>query len=497
MEEQQLDPRIVHQILLTEPSEFETMMTHTRAPTLNFEDFLRIKEDDSVEIIMKRAYRDHLLEDIKQEEDNKKKILQRLVLELHAAIRNLVPNRTDLHSILRDDENATTATAMISWIINAAQALLELESEARTEETKSWIQTANNALLSSDQKEEESSSSFFLVSSVLYLLEKTAQCQQEKEYFYLSQIVAPQLHTNQVGMTLERSTFRQNFGISPKNTRQWIRRSLRQSRSCPILETTSEVEERQNWIRRRWIHDILFLQQEQQEHQESILPEVFVMDVTTIKVIRDTTRMAVAGCSLGLLACQTIQQNPTQLFLTSNNTNTAGLKQVMKMKPKQRITDQKTHLLVYEQSIEDTLLNLAQTWKKEELTPEEAETLRGQTKSVLRGDNPVIQIMDDRMRTIFAELVVQQPQLPILMTTGRQRQQRQDEPDAFLLRAERLFQERGLAFFAKELAQASKLATKIVNLAIDLYTEEFLDQLLVEEFNHYSLEMNNNNSNNK
>jgi hypothetical protein len=139
----------------------------------------------------------------------------------------------------------------------------------------------------------------------------------------------------------------------------------------------------------------------------------------------------------------------------------------------------------YEQSVEDAVVSLAQSWKGSRLD-EELETLRGKTRAVLRGKDAVMQLMDDRMRKLFVELAVDDDDddsnLPLpALRSGRQPTDSKKEDCPYSSKACLRFRERGLGLYASELAQASELATKVASLAYALYAEEFLDQMILEE----------------
>ena len=57
------------------------------------------------------------------------------------------------------------------------------------------------------------------------------------------------------------------------------------------------------------------------------------------------------------------------------------------------------------------------------------------------------------------------------------------EDSIFVSKSRRNFQQRGLAFYASQLAAATELATKVANLAWELYGDEFLDAMILEALN--------------
>jgi len=136
----------------------------------------------------------------------------------------------------------------------------------------------------------------------------------------------------------------------------------------------------------------------------------------------------------------------------------------------------------YEQSVEDALVALAQSWSTNIIEKETLDTLRGQTRSVLQGEDPVLKLLDERMQQIFCELGVDNMQdAPVGgMKTGLGVSNIiSPHHSPFVTKARCKFADRGLAFYATDLAEASELATKVSKLAFSLYGEQFLDSLVL------------------
>merc|ERR1712194_534839 len=76
-------------------------------------------------------------------------------LELHLAMRSLIPNRTDLHAVLSDDnvKNANDDVQyLILHLIRAGEALLQLESEDRSSSTLAWVNLSKRIQETSSSK---------------------------------------------------------------------------------------------------------------------------------------------------------------------------------------------------------------------------------------------------------------------------------------------------------------------------------------------------------
>jgi len=344
-------------------------------------------------MIMRCAYRDQMVERILQ----KKSLAdaQELLLSLHKALRDLVPSRTDLHGLLSDKavKDATSLPELVSFAIKAAKALQQLESEVRAESTFQWIQSTLN--LHYDSLSEESIS--FLVTSILYLLFKADLCNKDKQDFYLSHVWASKIV--QQGPDLEREAFQARFGpfsdpSTAPSTRQWIQ-SLVENTSDRDALASSAKDARRNLVRAGWIDNILF---RSPNLQPLALPEILELDADRIQNIRQVTRLAAAGSALALHACNAAGQSTDILNQDPQNQSTSlelrrvALVQAMRERSKPPAT--------YEADVADAVLALAKEWKPS-LDESTISMLQSRTQSVLRAQDPVIQLLDSRMKSGF------------------------------------------------------------------------------------------------
>ena len=109
---------------------------------------------------------------------------------------------------------------------------------------------------------------------------------------------------------------------------------------------------------------------------------------------------------------------------------------------------------------------------KPSLGSDEEKILSSRTPAVMKGDDPVVKLLDNRMRLVFCDMMSWTPddsdRVPIRMSTGRPlRLKASDEGQTtktvsslFEAAAKRIFMQRGFAFYAVELAKASLAATK-------------------------------------
>jgi hypothetical protein len=458
----QLDAELVHRILLTDPSDFTSLTPEVKSATPEYDEFRQtLLQGSEPASIMKRAYHDGLCNST--DHQKAKNCVNDLLLELHTAIRALVPHRQDLHSILNDERDLPDILMeMLPWVIQAAQALTQLESEVRAESTHAWILQAQNSSLTAGSTSKEQIS--FMVTSIMYLLFKVELCEQDKQSFYLTQVLAPQLYTTGEGIDLERNTLKERFGSNFPITATWIKSLVKEDQKESLRKSR---EARQNLIRVGWIEDILF-----QKNRQTIVPEIFFSDVKNLQSIRQTTRLAAAGCALGLHVCTVVKCNPEVLL--KDESRGSALVQAMGNRSHGSIEK-------YEDGVEDACMSLARVWKDGPLDDSEQQVLKGRTRSVLRGDDPVIQLLDNRIKELFLAVASSEGMsFPLNSRAGIKAVPTHTKESPFLQRARQKFQDRGLGLYSLDLAHGAQLATKVADLAWTLYADEFLDKIIID-----------------
>jgi hypothetical protein len=120
----------------------------------------------------------------------------------------------------------------------------------------------------------------------------------------------------------------------------------------------------------------------------------------------------------------------------------------------------------------------------------------------LRGEDPVLKLLNGRMKECFGQLVVKlRPEtaassanvVPAALKSGRPMvvdgtaAPVEQRSDPFLKEAHQLFCSRGLAFYASDLAQAAKQAAQVIELAWKLYGDVFLDRIILDADVHSEL----------
>jgi len=123
------------------------------------------------------------------------------------------------------------------------------------------------------------------------------------------------------------------------------------------------------------------------------------------------------------------------------------------------------------------------------------ETLTSRTKATMRGEDPVIKLLDNRMKEVFRGMVVWNPQtaqattnhIPVQMKTGRSILGVIGENSGgsdvfrtqFLKEAQREFTRKGFSIYASDLSQTCLMATKVIHLMCLLYGEIFISKMIL------------------
>jgi len=120
------------------------------------------------------------------------------------------------------------------------------------------------------------------------------------------------------------------------------------------------------------------------------------------------------------------------------------------------------------------------------------QSLRNRTKTTLRGDDPVIKLLDNRMKNIFRDLMMTNnlktyQAIPTSLKTGRQAcidtsiSETSIETFDLVFKnyAKTEFIAKGFAFYSNELAESSILAFKTINLVLAIYGRNIIDKLFI------------------
>ena len=146
--------------------------------------------------------------------------------------------------------------------------------------------------------------------------------------------------------------------------------------------------------------------------------------------------------------------------------------------------------LAFEEDISSAVIALARVLKPS-LGAEEEKVLKSLTPTVMKGEDPVVKLLHNRMRIIFCELMEWTPEhsqtIPNQMSTGRRMSSLPSSSsgpapivsasisDLFLAEAKQRFMTRGFAFFSAELADVCLKATKVISLAFIVYGKDLME----------------------
>jgi hypothetical protein len=200
------------------------------------------------------------------------------------------------------------------------------------------------------------------------------------------------------------------------------------------------------------------------------------LDVDQLQSIRLVTKRAAAGSALALHACNAAGMRTSVLEEPPQASSPLELRRVDLLEAMAGTTNAE-----YEENVANAVVRLAKDWNPSLETNAEM-ALWNRTSSVLRGEDPVICLLDSRMKQVFTELMDWKPSASnVIMQSGRCAAQKPGW-DAFETAAKQAFCKRGLSFHASDLASASRLAKKIADLAWKVYGDCLLDEMILDTF---------------
>jgi len=605
---------LIHRVMLSDPADFHKLTTsgdETRSPTLSFFDLLKAKgyvnadiansiadasDDASADIrsagssesqiasTVQRAFHDILLSQIQTTTTYQP--LHPLLLEMHATLRSLIPNRKDLHHddrYLNDDAikaaDGDTLIETLGLVFKIGEALAWLESEERSQTSKEWIGIAKNAIeicglserrvscmeeeegmkidfqvqVNNDFEESEGNGedvqidlsnnvsvslgySEFAVASAEFLHKKAQQCKTDVMDFQLAHVLAPRIQA--LGKAYMMKTFRTKFGIqenqqsnqSLPHLKAWLEETITNSEYAREELSSSEELRGAAVLQTGWVDQILFrtprdfnandgdgnggdfgTSDNEASPPPFYMPEVLNLDVQAVGAIRMTAKMSVVGSVLALHASTVagggagtkLKENPLDLKIEECRKDLIGAmaNRNTMMKGQEK----------YEEAISDAVIRLARVLKNfndpgSDFSSNSEEILRSRTVAVMRMEDPVIKLLDNRMRNVFRDMMMFHPssqmasdahrQVPTSIRTGRklfflgpvsgltrseeERKQNGSTGEgtfgaAFKKYAKDEFSKRGFSFYATELADASLTASRIINLSLNVYGSLILE----------------------
>ncbi|GFH49790.1 hypothetical protein CTEN210_06266 [Chaetoceros tenuissimus] len=450
-----------------------------------------------------------------------------LILELYENLKALIPNRKDLHdsfqiSTTEIQNSLHSYKETIALIRNIAEKLTHLESQDRAVSTQNWLDSFSNtdSNLYCDEKmtlpiynpttdESEEITLMqkkWVVASVHFLSEKISQTLKDIADFQLSHVLAPQIHS--MGKQLLLQDFNARFHCSesgvPPHTITWLQEII-DSCSDEIMEW-DETQRLNVIVQKGWVDHILFrtprndpelLSKNTSDNSNDkdsnaspptpfYMPEVFYLNESSIHGIRLTTQISVVGSSLALHASSSagpgtgakLKQDPLEPIVEDcrmNLIHAMGNKMVGSQEE-------------YENAVTEAVVDLTTVLNSSILENEEALAdmkmiLGKKVSATMRGTDPVIKLLDNRMRNIFREMIVidprkvsQKQQAPTSMKSGVMNSapsNNQGDNDsyraAFKEICKKEFVKGGFSFYAEELAEAILMAHEIMQLTLDVH----------------------------
>ena len=558
-------PASIHQVLLTDPTEFDSMTISgsPRAPSLSFQRHIqtfqtnatqKLSLEEQIANTMQRAYNDMLLTSIHDSQSYAP--FKSLLLELVELIQTqIIPRRTDfknqilsLTQSIKDCDVTTSLKPMLLIMIHVGQSIIQLESEERAATTLEWVTIAksciqlysNDSLASFDDEQrvrlhvemdsirllpevEDDTVDYsihgdvltfpqFGLASVTYLIEKANQCASDINDWKWGHVIAPLIHLK--GKEYEYKLFEKKFGIgtesdgkirtavdSAKYTRFWVEEIIHDCEYTLDELIASEDKRCAALVQTGWVDNILFrsprghdrTKSGTDDHAENLshfvdkpfhMPEILHMDVDAVKIIRSTTSISVVCSALALHAATVAGVNDSVLKQAPLDPQTEECKRnlIFALKNRTFIGDQQQ----YEENVSIAVLQLASSLNPN-LSESEKEILKSRSTLVLKNEDPVIRLLDNRMRQVFRVMVLWKPhtkqQLPTSIRTGygisshSNDETKQTYGDLFKAEAKHEFISKGFSLNAEELAEATMLASRVINLALQIYMTPILDNM--------------------
>ena len=493
---------LVHQILLTDPTDFNNLSLTKQAPegSVSVQEFMSrwveggslqptvgVSQETAIRDSMKRAFFDMITEDLTKDDYAS---MQNILLSLHESMRKLVPNRSDLHSYLRDDEvrAAYNVSKFLSLLLKAAGALANnLEAPSRASSTLDWIQVASET--DAEANYGCSSKEQFIVASCAFLLFKTEICHVDIANFRLMKI-APVIH-NKLGFHYKLDRLKAAYKIGESATIDELKDKLPATNAWILSmlaspETQAEIVRANSTARRfaclksrGFVDSLLFTT------NQLAMPEIFAIDAARIMRIRDETRHVVIGSALGLHISNAARADPSAL---ANVPLSSPLLEEKRQELDSALRAQYENEKQFFAAVADVAISFALILGgMPSLTPTATKSLKNTIAAVLRGFDPVVKLLDNRVKQFMRTMCKWQPSTsaPIPMQTGRclLKGEAESAPNStkelFRVDASQLARKSGFSLFSDKLLEAGEMAYHVADLATKSYGDSILDRLLV------------------
>lgn len=504
---------LVHRILLTDPSDFSTLtwngMPHVECftaatfmakwkqgtaimPPLEPSSEQTIEQQLSEEI--KFAFFDRVREDLREHRFDS---MRRLAMELNEKICEL--GSTELHRHLCEKfvTDARTKVDCLRVLLKAAGILAaNLEAPARAVTTEEWINEVSRFQSLSDGSAlpfDFASEEDLCVASLAFLFFKVDLCRMDISNVQLAKM-APLIH--RLGCDYKASKFEEKYcklnepvevlRKSIPETWAWIH-TIASSLNSTDAESLSKGSYQTRialFKTRGFVDGLIFAQ------GALNVPEVLSMDMPCIMDARSEARFAVIGSALSLHVCNASGVGASALasqpLPSSLDMERKRLAYVLRDK-------HETHQSLVG-SVTEVALQMAKVLKATQLDQEADATLRNCAASVLRGTDPVLKLLDNRMRQLFRFMSKWEASakcgaaVPTAMKTGRSTlkgphssisaNENTSSTDAFLAAVQKEASKLGFAFFSDELAKTGQKMLRVIALSCSVFGEQVFDKIL-------------------
>jgi len=509
---------LIHSVLVTDPADFDKLSwdgVNSHLPEISPDQFMSTflpatnsEENNPADLPMRIATNMKLayFNGVAQEMSTENYVpVQGLLRELHDKMRTLLPNRQDLHSHINDDDiGYSSCTSDVIRVLFRSGYLLAnyLEAPSRAESTRELLgclEAFNSRNRDRDGGNtpltipyEFDTEHLFAVASIAFILQKVELCQMDVSNYKFAHQLAPFIH--QVGHEYERSHFRKthgNYGAANikelqqmlPSTHAWVRNTVGLFESTDNITMQSNLEQKMDFIKGRgFVDGILFTK------QELVLPELFSLDIEGINSIRNEARCCVIASALSLHACNKIGSS-----ILKTDVGVAGNELMSVLRKKHFKRDD------LEAEAIAALTSFTAAQAERSLSEEECITLKNHALAVLRGNDPVLKLLDNRIRSYFRYACRWTPDTkstseisaPIEMKTGRKVVKGDDDLIArggvasskaeFSLAANKEAKRLGFTFVSSDLIAAGNKARLIISLVCSNYDKDILGRLLTAE----------------
>ena len=499
---------LVHHILLTDSSDFHKLSWNgVTVEDVTVDDFMANwmeggalgdvttnqaigSPEQQIANNMRRAFFDGIIDDM---ESGNLESMKRLLLDLHELVRKLVPNRNDLHSHLSDEKvkAGRDIGSLFHILLVAADALANhLESPARASSTLEWIRVASGP--DAEAQYGFTSKEGYTVASCAFLLSKAEVCHADIANHHLTK-VAPLIHS--IGSEYELQRLKDTYGLSesPSNsvlkeklpvTSSWIVGMLSSIEAHAEVSRANSSAKRYACLKSRGFVDSLLFASNQ-----LVIPEVYATDTSRIMHIRNEARYVVIGCALGL-HISNIARADSSIFATVPLSSPVleERRQALDAALRANYSNQKE----FHSTVASVVISFVLALNGETSLPPSAEkSLRNCVGAVLRGFDPVLKLLDNRVKQFMRNLCKWLPStsVPIPMQTGRSMLQGEGgqstargtcTKELFVADAMKEASKSGFSLFSDKLVEAGDLAFRVVETSINSYGDAILDRLLVD-----------------